>query len=125
MRRALGLAVLAVVACKPALTPTEQAAKDRSECMVVALDQTGFDPVTAEEPPRTVSSTHERGGDLKEGAGADAAGAAVGGLIGGAKHNQKVTTTQPNPEYEQYVASKTAYKSALEGCLAARAGAPK
>jgi hypothetical protein len=146
MRRVLGLAVLAVVACKPALTPTEQAAKDRSECMVVALDQTGFDPVTAEEPPRTVSSTHERGGTLEEGAGsvaegavggaimADAgkgaaAGAAAGGLIGGAKHYQEshemVPTTRPNPEYQQYVANKAAYKSALDGCLAARAGAPK
>jgi YMGG-like Gly-zipper len=154
MRRAIGLAVLAVVACKPALTPTEQAAKDRSECMVVALDQSGFDPVTAEEPPRTVSSTHERGGNLEEGAGTvvkgaaggavagvvggaimgdagkgAAAGAAIGGLIGGAKHYQKshemVTTTRPNPEYQQYVANKTAYKNALEQCLAARAGAPK
>ncbi len=128
MRRAMGLAVLAFVACKPALTPTEQAAKDRSECMVVAQQQSSFDPLTAEEPPRTVSSTHERGGTLEEGAGS-AAGAAAGGLIGGAKHYQEshemVTTTRPNPEYQQYVASKTAYKNALEQCLAARAGAPK
>jgi uncharacterized protein YcfJ len=154
MRRALGLAVLAFVACRPALTPTEQAAKDRSECMVVAQQQSSFDPLTAEEPPRTVSSTYERGGTLEEGAGTvakgavggavvgvvggaimgdagkgAAAGAAAGGLIGGAKHYQKshemVTTTRPNPEYQQYAANKAAYKSALEGCLAARAGAPK
>jgi hypothetical protein len=58
-----------------------------------------------------------------------AAGAAVGGLIGGAKHYQKrqemVTTTRPNPAYEEFAAAKTAYKRALEQCLASRAEAPK
>ena len=154
MRRSTWLALLVIVACKPALTPMEKAAKDRSECSVVAIDQSGFDPVTAEEPPRTVSSTHERGGDLKEGAGSvvkgaaggavagvvggaimgdvgkgAAAGAAIGGLVGGARHYQKshemVTSTRPNPEYTKYAAAKTAYKSALEQCLTARAEAPK
>ena len=148
------LICFAALACEPALTPTEKAAKDRSECMVVATDQTGFDPITAEEPVRTVSSSHKRGGTVKEGAvdvgkgavggavvgvvggaimgeagrGA-AAGAAVGGLIGGAKHYQKrqevVTTTRPNPAYEEFVAQKAAYKSALEQCLASRAEPPK
>jgi len=144
---------LAALACKPALTPTEQAAKDRSECSVVAIDQSGFDPVTAEEPPRTISSTHQRGGEVvgsgavvkgaaegavvgvvggaivgEAGKGA-AAGAAVGGLLGGVRRHREtqemVTSTRPNPEHEQYVAAKAAYKSALEGCLAARAGAPE
>ena len=148
------LAVLSLAACEKQLTPTEQAAKDRSECMVVATEQSGFDPITAEEPPRTVSSSHKRGGDLKEGAvdvgkgavggavvgvvggaimgeagkGA-AAGAAVGGLIGGARHYKKrqevVPTTRPNPAYQEYAAQKSAYKSALEQCLASRAEAPK
>ena len=143
-------ALLALPACEKQLTPTEKAAKDRSECMVLANDQSGFDPLTAEEPPRTVSSSHQRGGTLEEGAvdvgkgavggavvgvvggaimgeagkGA-AAGAAVGGLIGGARHYKKrqevVTTTRPNPEYSDYVAKKKAYKSALDTCLAARA----
>ena len=49
--------------------------------------------------------------------------------LGLMKHYQEshemVTTTRPNPEYQRYVANKAAYKSALEGCLAARAGAPK
>src|SRR5262245_45506676 len=141
---------VAALACEPALSPTEHAAKDKSECMVLATDQTGFDPLTAEEPPRTVSSTHQRGGDLKGGAvdvgkgavgGAVAgvvggaimgdagrgagAGAAVGGLIGGARYYQKskemVTTTHPNPEYQKYAADKAAYKDALEQCLASRA----
>ena len=140
---------LAALGCKPALTPTEKAAKDRSECSVIAIDQTGFDPVTAVEPPRTVSSTHQRGGEVvgsgavvkgaaegavvgvvggaimgSPGKGA-AAGAAMGGLIGGVKRHREtkemVTTTQPNPEYTQYVESKTAYKSALDACLASRA----
>jgi len=144
---------LAVVACEPALTPTEKAAKDRSECSVVAIDQSGFDPVTAEEPTRTVSSTHQRGGEVvgsgavvkgaAEGAVAGviggaimgeagkgaAAGAAVGGLFGGVKRHREtkemVTTTRPNPEYTQYAEARAAYKSALEQCLASRAEAPK
>jgi hypothetical protein len=139
----------AAVACQPALTPTEKAAKDRSECSVVAIDQSGFDPVTAEEPVRTISSTHQRGGEVigsgavvkgaAEGAVAGviggaimgeagkgaAAGAAVGGLFGGVKRHREtkemVTTTRPNPEHADYVAKKNAYKSALDACLAARA----
>lgn len=144
------LGVLLLAGCEKELTPTEKAAKDRGECMVLATQQADFDPVTAEEPPRTISSSQQRGGDLKEGAidvgkgaaggavlgvvggaimgeagkGA-AAGAAVGGLIGGAKHYQKrkeiVTTTRPNPAYQEYERKKAAYRSALEQCLAARA----
>jgi len=154
MRNVLLLFVLVLCACEPALTPTEKAAKDRSECMVLATDQSGFDPLIAEEPQRTLSSSHKRGGTLEEGAvdvgkgavggavvgvvggaimgeagrGA-AAGAAVGGLIGGAKHYQKrqevVTTTRPNPAYQEFAAAKAAYKSALEQCLASRAEPPK
>jgi hypothetical protein len=148
------LLLLALAACEKELTPTEKAAKDRSECMVVAMEQSGFDPITAEEPPRTVSSTHKRGGTFEEGAvdvgkgvaggavagvvggaimgeagrGA-AAGAAVGGLIGGAKHYQKrqemVTSTRPNPAYQEFAQKKADYKSALEQCLASRAEPPK
>ena len=40
MRRAIGvLALLALCACEKELTPTEKAAKDRGECMVLATDQ--------------------------------------------------------------------------------------
>lgn len=140
-------------ACQQELSPTEKAAKDRSECLVLAIDQSGFDPVTAEEPPRSVSSTAQRGGEVvgsgaiakgaakgavvgvvggaiggNVGAGA-AAGAAVGGLFGGVKRHretqERVTTTRPNPEYESYVQAKSAYKEALEHCLAARAAGGK
>jgi uncharacterized protein YcfJ len=146
--------VLALAGCEKELTPTEKAAKDRSECMVVATEQSGFDPITAEEPARTISSSHKRGSDAKEtvvdvgkgaaggavlgvvggaiagdvGKGAGA-GAAVGGLIGGYRNYKKrqevVTTTRPNPEYEAFAASKQAYRGALEQCLASRAEAPK
>jgi hypothetical protein len=110
MRRVISLlTVLVLAACQQQLTPAEKAAKDRSECQALATEQTGFDPLTAEEPPRTVSTTQERGGkvvgsgavvkgaaggaalgaiggaiagDAGKGAGA---GAAIGGLIGGVK----------------------------------------
>ena len=149
----LGSAALACKPAEPPLTPTERAAKNRSECSVVAINMTGFDPVTAEEPPRTISSTHQRGGEVvgsgavvkgaaqgavagviggaimgDAGKGA-AAGAAVGGLFGGVKRHREtkemVTTTRPNPEYQQYSAAKKAYRNALEECLASRAGAPE
>jgi hypothetical protein len=149
MRFTIALLALGALACEPALTPTEKAAKDRSECMLLATEQTGFDPITAEEPPRTISSTHQRGGDLEGGAKSAAkgavggavagvvggaimgetgrgaaAGAAVGGLIGGARYYQKskenVTTTRPNPEHQQYTEAKAAYRSAFEQCLGAR-----
>jgi hypothetical protein len=153
MRRAiLLLALLGAGPCEQKLSPTELAAKNRSECMVIATSESGFDPLMAEEPPRTISSSHKRGGDLKEGAvdvgkgalggavlgvaggavageagkGA-AAGAVVGGLIGGARHYKKrqevVTTSRPNPAYQEYAAMKDHYRSALEQCLASRAEA--
>lgn len=154
MRFALLLVALGLVACEPKLTPVEKAAKDRSECSVLAMDQSGFDPVTAEEPPRTITTSRQRGGDLKGGAGSAAkgalggavvgvaagavagdagkgaaAGAVAGGLIGGARYYKKskevVTTTHPNPAYQEYARAKAAYRSALEQCLAARAQAPK
>ena len=148
---ALLLVVLAGCEQKPPpLSPMEKAAKDRSECMVVAQTQSGFDPLTAEAPPRTVSSTHERGGtageavmDVGKGAAGGAvagvvggaimgdagkgagAGAAIGALFGGAKHYQKrnemVTTTRPNPAYQEYEQQKASYKSAFDQCLTARA----
>lgn len=150
----LGAALLVVLAgCEqkpPPLSPMEKAAKDRSECMLIAQTQSGFDPLTAEAPPRTVSSTHQRGGtageavvDVGKGAAGGAvagvvggaimgdagkgagAGAAIGALFGGAKHYQKrheeVTTTRPNPAYQEYEQQKASYKSAFDQCLTARA----
>ena len=149
----LGVAVVACEKPEKPLSPTEKAAKDRSECSVVAISASGFDPVMAEAPPRTISSTHQRGGEVVgsgavvEGAAKGAvagviggaimgdagkgaaAGAAVGGLFGGVKRHKEtkemVTTTRPNPEHAKYAAAKTAYKEALGQCLAERAGAPE
>lgn len=153
MRTTFVLALLlALVACEKKLSPLEQAAKDRSECMLIATQESGFDPITAEEPPKTVSSSHQRGGTFKEGAvdvgkGAAAgavlgvaggavageagkgaaAGAVVGGLIGGARHYQKrqetVTVTSPNPAHQEFVRARNHYKDSLAQCMAARAAA--
>jgi len=149
----LALTLLVAGGCQretaPELSPAEKAAKDRSECMVAANQQTGFDPLTAEAPPRTISVQVKRGGEVvgsgaiaegaakgalvgvvggaiggNVGAGA-AAGAAAGGLFGGVKRHRQtqemVTQTRPNPEYEQFAQAKEAYKEALEQCLTARA----
>jgi hypothetical protein len=133
---------------KVPLTPAEQAAKDRAECIAIAIDQTGFDPTTAEAPVKTLSSTHERGGDvmgsgsIAKGAVGGAAGgaivgaiagdtgtgaaigAAAGGLFGGLKRRshtkEMVTTTRPNPAYQEYEANKASYRQTLDTCLALR-----
>ncbi len=151
MRRATVVTgFLLLLACQKELTPAEKAAQDRAECQALATQQSGFDPLTADAPPRTVSTTQRRGGqtlgsgaiakgaaegavagviggaimgDAGRGAGA---GAAIGGLFGGVKRhretNEMVTRTHTNPAYEQFMQSKQAFNSAFEGCLAARQG---
>jgi hypothetical protein len=144
-------ASLLLVACtqEVPLTPAEQAAKDRSECQALAIGQSGFDPLTAEAPPRTISSTSRRGGnvvgegDIVEGAAKGAvlgvvggaimgdagrgagAGAAIGGLMGGARRHQEtnemVTTTHTNPEYTKFEEAKSAFRNSFDTCLAQRA----
>jgi len=154
MRRTSALVAAVLLAgCEkpPQLTPAEKAAKDRAECQALATQQSAFDPLTAEEPPRTISSTHRRGGEgagqvaggVVEGAAKGAvlgvvggailgspgrgagAGAAIGGIWGGAqKHheaNETVTTTQANPEYESFMAKKNAFNAAFNACLGQRA----
>ncbi len=145
------LTLLLLVACQEQLSPAEKAAKDRSECQALASQRTGFDPLTAEAPPRTISTTGRRGGQVvgsgamvkgaavgaaagaiggaiahDAGKGA-AAGAAVGGLLGGVRRHQEtnemVTTTQTNPEYVKYTEAKDAFRAAFDQCLAGRAGA--
>jgi len=157
LRSSLALAALALgtLACQgePELTPVERAAKDRAECQLLATDRTGFDPVMAEAPPRTLSQTQQAGGkvvgsgavvkgaakgaavgavgglvvgEAGKGAGAGAAaGALLGGLNRRKETKQMVTTSRPNPEYAAYVEAKEAYKQALAACLAARARPPE
>jgi hypothetical protein len=116
------LLLLVLVACQQTLTPAEKAAKDRAECQAEATQKSGFEPLNAAEPPRTVSSTHRRGGEtlgsaaVAKGAAGGAAmgalggaiagdageGAATGALIGGVRRhretNEMVTTSHANPE---------------------------
>jgi len=146
------IAAASLVACdsEPELTPAEKAAKDRSECQALAIAQSGFDPLTAPEPPpRTIQTTSRRGGEVvgsgsivKGAAGGAAlgavggaimgdagrgagAGAAVGGIMGGVKRhkqtNEMVTRSHPNPEYEAYVNAKDGFGAAFEQCLRQRA----
>ena len=152
MRQVISLLMLLVLAaCQQELSPAEKAAKDRSECQALATQQSGFDPLTAQEPERTISTTRRRGGEVvgsgavvkgaaggaalgrvggaimgSAGTGA-AAGAAIGGLMGGVERhretNEMVTTTQTNPEYVRYTEAKDAFKAAFDQCLAGRAGA--
>lgn len=152
MRRTVaGFAVLALVACQPDLTPAEKAAQDRAECQALATQQSGFDPLTADEPPRTISTTTRRGGEVvgsgsivkggAEGAALGAlggaiagdagtgaaAGAAIGALLGGVRRhretNEMVTRTRTNPAYEEFIAKKDAFKNSFNACLAQRSGA--
>lgn len=154
-RICLGLLLIvgpfALAACQQQLTPEEQAAKDRAECQALASGESGFDPLTADEPPRTLSSTQRRGGkvlgsgDVAKGAAGGAAlgalggaiagdagvgaaaGAAVGGLIGGVRRhretNEMVTTTHANPNYQEYAEARASFKRAFDQCLAEREGA--
>jgi hypothetical protein len=146
------VALVAAIGCEqePQLTPAEKAAKDRAECQVIATGQSGFDPLTAPDPPpRTITTTSRRGGEVvgsgaivKGAAGGAAlgamggalmgtagggagAGAAIGGVMGGVKRHQQtnemVSRSSPNPEYEAYQEAKAGFKTAFEQCLAQRA----
>jgi len=143
-----------LLACEqePPLTLAEQVKKVATECHELAVEKTGgFDPRAVEEPPRTVSTTTRRGGEVAGsgaivrgaarggaigaigGAIADdagtgaAAGAAIGGLLGGVRRHREtdepVTRTFANPEYEEYLAARKAFKSTFDECMAERTGA--
>jgi len=148
------LAAIAAMGCekKPELTPAEIAAKNRAECQAIATSQSGYDPLTAPEPPpKTIQTTSRRGGEVvgsgaivKGAAGGAAlgavggaimgnagkgagAGAAIGGLMGGVKRHQQtnemVTRSSPNPEYAAFMEKKEGFTTAFEQCLAQRAAA--
>jgi len=155
MHRSIVLLTLPLlVACEqePQLTLAEQVKQVASECHELAVQQSsGFDPRTAEEPPRTISTTTRRGGEVvgsgaivrgaaggaalgavggaiagDAGTGA-AAGAGIGGLLGGIRRHREtdepVTRTFANPDYEEYVAARKAFKSTFDECMAERTGA--
>jgi len=140
--------LLALTACQEQLTPAEKTAQDRAECQALATQQSGFDPLTAEEPTRTISTSERRGGQVlgsgevargaargaavgavggaiagDAGDGA-AAGAAMGGLLGGVRRrretNETVTKTHTNPEYVEFKEAKDAFNGSFQQCLATR-----
>lgn len=152
--RISAIVLVALTGCEEPLSPAEKAAKDRAECQAIATNRSGYDPLTAPEPPpKTIQTTHQRGGkvvgsgDIVKGAaggaalgaiggaimgnagGGAGAGAAIGGLMGGVKRhkqtNETVTTSHPNPEYEEFMAGKNEFKTAFEHCLQERAEAPQ
>jgi hypothetical protein len=124
----------------------DQQKRDRADCHLWAVDQTGFDPSTAKPPPSTISTTTEQGraagsGALARGAARGAAvgavggaiggdagkgaaiGAATGTLIGGMRHRDATrpqTITETNPDYTAYKARQDRYTKAVKACLTAR-----
>ena len=64
MRHVIALLLLLVLAgcqAQEQLSPAEKAALERAQCQALAIEQSGFDPLTAEEPPRTISITVRSG----------------------------------------------------------------
>ena len=127
----------------------EQQQRDKGECHVWAVGETGFDPTTAQAPPPTImvqgaapqpvtgSGARARGaargaavggvvGAIGDDAGEGAAkGAAAGAMIGGMRKRQQnraaaQPTEQPNPAYEDYVAKRDGYTRGVKACLSAR-----
>jgi hypothetical protein len=126
----------------------EQQKKDKSECYTWAMEDTGFDPVNTEAPPKTIttelpkekvvgSGAMVRGaaggaavgavtgaimGDAGKGA---AAGAAGGALIGGMRKRREVknaptSESHTNPEYTEYAAARDKFNRAVKACMSGR-----
>jgi uncharacterized protein YcfJ len=126
----------------------EQQKRDKGECHVWAVEETGFDPASATPPAQTVTTQLQkekvigsgaavRGaaggaavgavtgaivGDAGKGA---AAGAAGGALIGAMRRNREVrnaptSETQTNPAWTQYQAQRDRYHKAVKACLSGR-----
>jgi Glycine zipper len=115
----------------------EQQSRDRYDCHLWAVQQTGFDPtkVQASAPPPPPpkggvfrgaargAAVGAVGGAIAGDAGTGAAvGAATGGLIGGMKQRgqvQQQQQTQANQAAQQQTAL-AAYNRALNACLSGR-----
>lgn len=115
----------------------EQQSRDRYDCHLWAVQQTGFDPTRAQagapSPPPPKGGVFKGaargaaagavGGAIAGDAGTGAAvGAATGGLIGGMKQRgqaQQQQQAQANQAAQQQVPS-AAYNRALSACLSGR-----
>jgi hypothetical protein len=114
----------------------EQQNKDKGECHVWAVQQTGFDPAAPPPPPQTAQPGGERvrgaargaavgavGGAIAGDAGKGAAiGAATGTMVGGMRHRD--ARRQAEAQNQQYSATmsqkQTEYNRALGACLGGR-----
>ena len=113
----------------------DQQDKDRGECHVWAVNQTGFDPATASTAPPP-STEAKKGGVLKGGAVGAAGGAAIGaiagnagkgaaigavggGMVGGMRRqNQRQEQDAAAQDWQaQQQAKHNAYRRALSACL--------
>jgi hypothetical protein len=115
----------------------EQQNKDRGECHVWAVQQTGFDPGAPPPPPPTAQSG---GGERVQGAARGAAVGAVGGAIAGdagkgaaagaaagtmvggmKKRDARRQAEAQNQQYSAAMSQKhTEYNRALGACLGGR-----
>ena len=113
----------------------EQQNKDRGECHVWAVNQTGFDPSTASSaPPR--SSEAKKGGVVRGGARGAAGGAVIGaiagnagkgaaigaaggGMVGGMRRNDQRRQQDAAAQnwQAQQQAQRNAYRRAQSACL--------
>ncbi|MBL1265226.1 hypothetical protein JJL52_16285 [Methylomicrobium sp. RS1] len=114
---------------------SEQLSKDRYECHVWAVQQSGFDPSTA-QAPQAAPQTQQQGGQVIRGGMRGAAmGAAVGAIAGDAGKGAAIGATAGGirggfKRMDQNRAAQTqapvtapgqdAYYQAIKACLAGR-----
>jgi hypothetical protein len=125
----------------------EQMDKDKGECHMWAVKDSGFDPASRVAPPPTITVQGEKvqqtGGRLRgaaRGAAAGAvigevadndpgkgaaAGAATGAVVAGSRLRRAnaappPVSEQPNPEYNQYMQDRARYDGAVKACLTGR-----
>ncbi|MGZ8159721.1 MAG: glycine zipper family protein [Methylobacter sp.] len=112
----------------------EQLSKDRYECHVWAVQQSGFDPSTA-QAGQTSPQTQQKGQVLRGGARGAAAGAAIGAIAGDAGKGAAIGATagglkkgferrdQKQAAQSQAAApmpGQDAYDRAIKACLSGR-----
>jgi uncharacterized protein YcfJ len=124
--------------------------KDKGECHMWAVKESGFDPASRAMPPQTISVAVQQepvtgsgarvrgaargaaaGAVVGEVAGNDAGkgaagGAAAGAMVAGSRQRRsnraaaEAGSTQPNPEYDKYMQDKGRYDGAVNACLSGR-----
>lgn len=113
----------------------DQLAKDRYECHTWAVQQSGFDPSTAQAAQAAPQSQPQQGQILRGGLRGAAAGAAIGAIAGDAGKGAAIGATaggikkgferidQKRAAQSQTAASppgQDAYNSAIKACLSGR-----